>query len=305
MFHFHTGFSFVNVEEPRTDSREPEHLTSSATCYTSLLECPKKPEKTPLTPALRSEYADAAINLPQSEWVSDGSAGTYCRCRALPFVIRHLTAWHENVSAHVEAIFEQMSMKSNRFSIGEAGSPLDQKDWYPPNGYHPYWALELLGALEDTFPYQFGQLEERLKLDKLKEKMHFWSKEALVTQVSLHSANSSKLDSDQLAWCLAIALRFPEHTQPSLSEQDILRQAFKCLFQTQTPVGNWRHYEPLFHYEKSGNAYCYVFESFAEILRWALKPRAQFARSSLKAHCQGLLHSGSTLSPPKYHSLPP
>jgi hypothetical protein len=71
--------------------------------------------------------------------------------------------------------------------------------------------------------------------------------------------------------------------------QDILRQAFRCLFSTQEKIGTWRHYAPLFHYPNVGNAYCYVFESFATLLTLALKPEAEFVRSILKKYAPDLI----------------
>src|SRR5262249_3503809 len=100
---------------------------------------------------------------------------------------------------------------------------------------------------------------------------------------------SSVLDSDQLAWSLAIYISDPANYVSNLAGQDFLRQALKCLFSTQESVGTWRHYAPLFHYPHAGNAYCYVFETFSAILLEALKPKAEFVRSSLKEYFPQLI----------------
>src|SRR6266516_4036645 len=99
------GVSFVNVWKEgkrKTKNKTIEHLTSSATCFGSLLECTDSHRpQTPLNVSdLAMQYADGAIRLPQKDWVSDGSAGTYCRCRALPFVIRHIKDWNDSVVLH-------------------------------------------------------------------------------------------------------------------------------------------------------------------------------------------------------------
>jgi len=182
-----------------------------------------------------------------------------------------------------------MLAQSDRFAIGEAGWPLKEDNWYPPNAYHTYWTLELLSALSRKFEKEYVRLDKKLKLAILSEKMRLWAREALGCQVSLHSAESSMLDSDQLAWSLAVILRSPENIQANLAEQDLIKHAVHCLFETQTKVGSWRHYAPLFHYRDSGNAYCYVFESFAELLRWSLNPRARFVRTVLKTHFGNLI----------------
>src|SRR6266403_3786338 len=210
--------SFVNIwkeGQRKTKSQIVEHITSSATCFGSLLECSDSfKHSTPIdVPALSTRYADGAIKLPQKDWVSDGSAGTYCRCRALPFVLNHLTGWNDNVERHVEAIFRQMLAKPDRFAIGEAGRPLKEHNWYPPNAYHTYWTLELLDAFSKRFEQKFKRVSRKLDLAALSDKMRFWAHETLASQVSLHSAGSSMLDSDQLGWSLAVVLRSPENSQ--------------------------------------------------------------------------------------------
>lgn len=292
--HFSSGLSFVNVwkdGKSKTKTKDVVHLTSSATCFSSLLECPDKLEFSGSKELMNNAkpYATGAIEKQTEEWVSDGSAGIYCRCRALPFVIRNLKVWDNNISAHIRAIFEQMTKKPHRFAIGEAGQALKEDDWYPPNGYHTYWTLELLCALREQFNEKYEALDKELSFPDLCAKMRAWARETLGYQVSLHSARSSMLDSDQLGWALTIVLRSAETVQSNLAEQDLTRHAVKCLFETQTEVGSWRHYDPLFHYEKSGNAYCYVFETFAELLRCALRPRAVFVRAVLKKHFDGLI----------------
>jgi hypothetical protein len=289
---FISGSSFVNFLKPgahKTESMDINHLTSSATCFTSLLECPGS-EFSGSNKLLSSAqaYAAGAIKKPTGDWVSDGSAGVYCRCRALPFVVRNLAAWDQKIAEHTSAIFQQMT-KLDRFAIGEAGDNLEESDWYPPNGYHTYWTLELLCALSECFADKYAELEKQLELRANCAKIQQWARKTLGYQISLHSANSSMLDSDQLGWSLTIVLRSPEALQSNLAEQDLIRHALKCLFQTQTPVGSWRHYDPLFHYEKSGNAYCYVFETFAELLRCALQRPADFLRTALKAHFNDLV----------------
>jgi hypothetical protein len=122
--------------------------------------------------------------------------------------------------------------------------------------------------------------------------MVLWARQQLGTQLGLHSASpqSSVLDSDQLAWSLAIFLRFDQTLTMNLENRDFLKQALKCLFSTQTD-GTWRHYKPLFHYKRAGNAYCYVFETFAVLLQCALQDRAEaeMIRELLKPYCNSLM----------------
>jgi hypothetical protein len=98
------------------------------------------------------------------------------------------------------------------------------------------------------------------------------------------------LDTDQLAWSLTIFLRFDGELALNLETRDFIKQALRCLFSTQTD-GTWRHYKPLFHYKKAGNAYCYVFETFAALLHCALgdKARAEMIRDLLRTYGANLM----------------
>src|SRR5262249_1042583 len=102
---------------------------------------------------------------------------------------------------------------------------------------------------------------------------------------------SSVLDTDQLAWALAIFLKFDKNLHADLAKQDLVKQAFQSLFSTQTNVGTWPHYKPLFHYRDAGNAYCYAFETFAVLLQCALEEReeAKVMRTLLRPFDKNLL----------------
>jgi Cdc6-like AAA superfamily ATPase len=276
------------------------HITSNATCFSSLELCPEAENAIGTLNFRESGLAFAQTAIEQDvavKWRSDGRAEVYCTCRGLPFVVSKLSGWHDNINTHLNRVAYQLREQSDRFAIGEAAPPLDNKKkdeeirgWYKPNAYHTYWVIELLEGLGDdrfaagceaSADYKF--LADKIPLFKL------WARQQLGLQVALHSGNSSKLDSDQLAWSLAILTRQPEDYQSDLALQDIIRESLKCLFSTQEPVGTWRHYAPLFHYPHSGNAYCYVFETFAALLEQALKQEAEFLRTVLREHASGLI----------------
>jgi hypothetical protein len=249
----------------------------------SILECP--PRFYASDESLKHNaiaFSDAALR--RSNWTSDGSAHIYCRCRSLPFVITNASTWLEGISGHLITIFKQWD-DNERSAIGEADPKLaDKKDWYPPNAYHTFWTIEVLDALQVRFPANYDALDAQMALSSKRDRMFKWAYNTLTRQIALHSAKSPSLDSDQLAWSLAIFLRHPENYRSKSSEQDIVTQAFKCLFDTQNPIGTWRHYAPLFHYKDSGNAYCYVFETFAWLLKQVLRTNADFVRTILKGH---------------------
>ena len=60
------------------------------------------------------------------------------------------------------------------------------------------------------------------------------------------------------------------------------------MFRTQTKLGSWRHYAPLFHYLESGNAYCYFFETLSQLL-CAMLPGADFVQATLQSYLEPLL----------------
>lgn len=256
------------------------HLTTTATCLSSLIECPPgfRTAEFKQVEDLASIFADKA--LARDDWTSEDSAAVYCVCRALPSVIDTLPSsagLDRRITKHVASMLRQLDRRPERFGIGEASSKLE-KEWYPPNAFHTYWALNILDRLKTKYPVKYEYLSGRkvLNLERRREGMLLWSRQKLGDQLGLHSASpqSSVLDTDQLAWSLIILLRFDESLSLNLEDRDFVKQAFKCLFSTQTD-GTWRHYRPLFHYKDAGNAYCYVFETFAALLQSALRDRAE------------------------------
>jgi len=229
------------------------------------------------------------------QWRSDGSAQIYCRCRALPLVIRFSEHFDREIKEHLLRILGQLGIKPERFGIGEAEADQDEDDWSPPNAFHTYWTLDVLNELQNRFPRDHKTLSanKKLNLALKREGMFWWARQRLGYEISLHSEpKSSVLDTDQLAWSLAIFLRFDQNFHSDLAKQDLIKQALKCLFSTQNDVGTWSHYRPLFHYRDAGNGYCYVFETFAVLLQCALKERAEteVIQALFKPYCERLMH---------------
>jgi hypothetical protein len=290
------SFKLLPSEKKKLDDGELHHPTTTATCLSSIFDCPPRYRIGDLknTEVARASFSKAAYRRPGWDWTSEGSAGVYCRCRALPTVISFSTGFDRSIKTHLEEILGQLKKKPERFGIGEAGAALPEDQWYPPNAFHTYWTLEVLRSLKGKYEIEYERLSAPRILD-LKPKLEgmlVWARQQLGTQLGLHSASpqSSVLDSDQLAWSLAIFLRFDKNLTMNLENRDFLKQAFKCLFSTQAD-GTWRHYKPLFHYLEAGNAYCYVFETFAALLQCALdeKPETEMIRELLKPYAQNLM----------------
>jgi hypothetical protein len=292
-----SGISFkIFHREPSLErSRRVRHLTATATCLSSLLDCPSRflpTEFEGIEPQCRSFAKKALV---RRNWKSEGSAQIYCRCRALPLVIRFADTFDDVIQQHVLRVLLQLKKRPERFGIGEADPELQkERDWSPPNAFHTYWTLDILSQLQRKFlsDYRAISAPDKLNLSLKREGMLLWTHQRLGYEISLHSEpKSSVLDTDQLAWTLAIFLRFDGNFHSDLAKQDLIKQAFKCLFSTQNDVGTWPHYKPLFHYRDAGNAYCYVFETFAVLLQSALAERAEaeVIRALLKPYCKNLM----------------
>lgn len=275
-------------------SRRVRHLTATATCLSSLLDCPAQFWSSD-SEAVKPLYTIFARRSLRRRWRSDGSAQIYCRCRALPLVIRFSDAFDPAIQEHLLRILGQLKQRPDRFGIGGADPDQEEYDWSPPNAFHTYWTLDVLSELQHWFPREYKKLSanKNLNLPLKREGMLSWARQRLGYEISLHSEpKSSVLDTDQLAWSLAIFLRFDQNFHSDLAKQDLIKQALKCLFSTQNDVGTWPHYKPLFHYRDAGNGYCYVFETFAVLLQCALRERAEteVIQALLKPYCEKLMH---------------
>jgi len=208
-------------------------------------------------------------------------------------VVRFSETLDPLIEKHLLRILAQLRKTPDRFGIGEADPELrKERDWSPPNAFHTYWTLDVLSQLQEKFKGDYKRISASQGLGLKREGMLLWADQRLAYEISLHSEpKSSVLDTDQLAWALAIFLRFGANFHSDLAKQDLIKQAFKCLFSTQTNVGTWPHYKPLFHYRDAGNAYCYVFETFAVLLQCALQERAEaeVTRKLLEPYCKNLM----------------
>jgi hypothetical protein len=295
LLYLQSGISFkLRPGEGDLGRRRVRHLTTTATCLSSLLDCPPRfrPTEFEVVDPLCITFARRSL---RRNWKSEGSAGIYCRCRALPLVIRYSDTFDGAIEEHLLRILSQLKEKPERFGIGEADPELQKEwDWSPPNAFHTYWTLDLLDELEKKFRVDYERISahDNLDLPLKRQGMLLWTQQRLGYEISLHSEpKSSVLDTDQLAWTLAIFLRFDGNFHSDLAKQDLIKQAFRCLFSTQNDVGTWPHYKPLFHYRDAGNAYCYVFETFTVLLQCALRerPETEVIQALLRPYCKNLM----------------
>lgn len=280
---FRSGISFRLHEREALKGRRLRHLTSTATCLESLNDCPD----IDISDHIR-QFVEQALK--RADWKSERSAGIYCRCRTLPFVIANCATFHP-IQPHLETILYQLRSKG-RYAIGEADPKDDEKDWYPPNAFHTYWTLEALARSEQRFPAEYAAFELKHKIATKLEAMVLWAWEVLGCQLGLHHINSAGLDTDQLLWALIIVTSFDAtsgFSSRTTRYRDLVKHAIDTFFDAQDEnTGTWKHHEPLFHYKESGNAYCYVFESLVPLLKASLRPDAVLLRTLLRPHAARL-----------------
>ncbi len=158
-------------------------------------------------------------------------------------------------------------------------------------GHCTFWTRSRIGFVTISRIFARSLVGRASTLIDCRTQMLAWARQTAGYQSALHAAGSPTLDSDQLAWSLAIITKFGEDFQAHLPKQDFLRYALKCLFEQQNASGIWRRGSALFHYPNSGNAYCYVFETFAVLLQSALtgRPESFFLRKVLSPYVGRLI----------------
>jgi hypothetical protein len=304
----------VELDEPDRGSERVQHRTTAATCLESL-EDAGSPAGQKLIRKIATEFAERVLDESFDNWKSDGAAFVYCRVRTLPAVLHFAPdvalARAERVQEHVSFVWRNVSLESENQAVREAAKkpgaeeqPLTPdnaeevlENAYPPNAFHTHWALKTLAACRS--------LEKpELFVDPFHDKSRIaglWCQNMLSAQVALHAAGSDEADPNQLAW--ALISQFVEINPPASlaagerSREAIYRAALDAFFDQQLPSGRWPLGQPLFHYPRAGNAYCYTFETLAGLLEPALRDSrdGQLLRELLKPHLPRLLAAWDAL----------
>ncbi len=266
-----------------------DRLTTTFTCLESLLDQTMAEEKdTVATHEVLRRFTAKAFKFPD-DWQSEGAATTYCRVRSLGPIFRHAgtlsakqrevakklldEAWSklEPVKGH-DGIYEQERVGASA---------------YPPNAYLSYWALASL----DRSPKEIDNSNLKEKRDVLE----LWFEKSLGRQIALHSVKSRRSDPQQLAWSICGYLMARPEALPDRPGfgVDLVNAGLKAFFEQQDANGVWPRGEALFHYPEAGNAYCYVFETLAELLSLAMQANAlgDNLRRDLLQYCPNLIRS--------------
>jgi predicted ATPase len=173
-----------------------------------------------------------------------------------------------------------------------------EEQHYPPNAFHTRWALLLMSE------YQRRQVA--LGLPDLPEDLNvkravalLWCNRTLSAQAALIASKAERVDAQQLAWALLADYEGGLHQdadhpgEPASAaneRRELYAAALASFFAEQSPGGAWPLYDPLFHYPQAGNAYCYTYETLAELLRPALRRReGRLLRDLLLPYLPGLI----------------
>lgn len=221
------------------------------------------------------EYVSRALLYPD-DWRSEYAATVYCRVRSLAPLLDLFGASldDEQQSAAVGLLnyaWKRVKAESGSDGIYELGvknKDVDDTDVelrYPPNAYLTYWGLAALEAA-NHLNLAVGHLEPHRKIAAI------WLEKCLGTQVALHAIDSRRCDPQQIAWAICGLLRsestlLAERPTPA---RELVQAGLHVFFARQDPTGTWPRGEPLFHYPAAGNAYCYPFETLAELVGLSL-----------------------------------
>jgi ATPase family associated with various cellular activities (AAA) len=304
-------FRWKEAREAADDDRVVRHLTTTTSCLQSLYDVPlykglkdPPPPCPPNRSALekqRLETCDAFIRAllgaDSREWKTEKESLVYTKVRTLPIVLnlglpQTLGRFKPELRELATEVWQQLEIADmTAQAIGEL--PVGTGERYPPNAFHTYWAVRLLRE------YRSCKASLTKLPKKLKEKeavARLWARRTLATQTALISGGQRRIDAQQLAWALStdVLCGPPDGDQPTTADHqhaELYEAALKAFFAEQRD-GHWKLYEPLFHYQRAGNAYCYSFETLAELLRLALRRKeGRVLRDKLRPHASNLIEA--------------
>ena len=296
-------------EDVGGDETTVRHLTTTASCLESLSHVPAYDNEDPPPPCPRdaekvrkelngvtSEFTTAVLQLRSTEWRSENQMLVYSRVRTLPVILSladddTLKPHKRRLTKHLRSVWRQLDISDIK-AQGIAEQPKQESSddkGYPPNAFHTYWAIRLLQEYKARFgPQLEDEMNEREAVAQL------WARRTLAAQTALISGGQRTFDAHQLAWALSadVLCRDDEGDRPTTADRQHveLYDAALAAFFSEQKDGRWRLYEPLFHYLKAGNAYCYTYETLAELLRLSLqKDGGRVLRDHLRGYATNLI----------------
>jgi hypothetical protein len=286
------------------------HLTTTASCLESLAQVPVYEIDDPPPPCpsdckeiaeerrkTTDAFTEGLLSLDGSEWESESQRLVYSKVRTLPVVLQLasdgvLEPFKDKLAAYLEEVWKDLDEADLR-SQGIAERPPEaskDSERYPPNAFHTYWAVRLIREYRGK---RFLKAPGK-SLARKEAVAQLWARRTLAAQAALISAGQKTIDAHQLAWALStdVLCRSDEGDQPTTADHqhiELYETALAAFFGEQDK-GRWPLYQPLFHYLQAGNAYCYTYETLAELLRLALLEKGgRILRDQLRGHAQELI----------------
>jgi ATPase family associated with various cellular activities (AAA) len=286
------------------------HLTTTASCLESLAQVPVYEVNDPPPPCpsdceeiekerrkTADDFTARLLGLDGDKWVSENQPLVYSKVRTLPVVLRLagddvLEPFKDKLAAYLEEVWEDLDeadLKAQGIAERPAGASKDSER-YPPNAFHTYWAVRLIREYRDKSFLK----TPRPGLARKEAVAQLWARRTLAAQAALISAGQKSIDAHQLAWALStdVLCRSDDDDQPTTADHqhiELYETALAAFFGEQDK-GRWPLYQPLFHYSQAGNAYCYTYETLAELLRLALLEKGgRILRDQLRDHAQELI----------------
>ncbi len=309
----HPWFRREEESDKPDPSRKIRHITTTASCIESLHDVPLYEGEDPPAPCpagpgrieadrdtTLAEFTKTALEADPDEWHSETAARIYCRVRALPVILRHaeklaLESLGPTVLSHLEKVLDTVNIgDANAQGVSELSADSaepDPQQGYPPNAFHTYWTIRFIREYRDRadlLPPLGPKLTDREAVAQL------WARRTLAAHTALISAKQPTFDAHQLAWALStdVLCRAREDDRPTIGDRqhvELYTAALKAFFGEQKD-GRWPLYEPLFHYPTAGNAYCYTYETLAELLRLSLhNDRGRVLREHLRPYATNLI----------------
>lgn len=102
--------------------------------------------------------------------------------------------------------------------------------------------------------------------EKVQPKVRKWAWSEINRQLVLLSANAKSGDVFQLGYALILAAATTDLDNTLPESRLLLDYAINRLFELQLDDGSWPRSQPLFHYPRVGNAYCFEYELLAQLL---------------------------------------
>lgn len=300
-------------ERRRGARRNVRHLTTTASCLESLADVPTYGDKDPPpSPPNAKElevdrrqmiehFAQSALSAEQGDWQSEGEARVYCRVRALPVILRlagapTLARHRAELRKHLQFVWNRLDVSNGTrqgiAELGEKGTHAKSRQGYPANAFHTYWAIRFLREYRIA-----GFSEPKMNLSDREAVARLWARRTLATQTALISGKQSAFDAHQLAWALSTDVLCHANSdadRPTTADHQHIElyDAALAAFFSEQRDGRWRLYEPLFHYPQAGNAYCYTYETLAELLRLALRrEQGRVLRDRLRGYSENLIEA--------------